>query len=391
MKKICFVTGSRAEYCLLKPLIEQVRTRSDFKLQLIVTGMHLSYEFGMTYKEIEKDAVPIDDKIEILLSSDTSVAVSKAMGLAMISFAEAYQRLMPDMIVVLGDRFEIFSAVSAAHISKIRIAHLHGGELTQGAFDDAIRHSITKMSTLHFTSTDEYRKRVIQLGEKPSYVFNVGAIGIDNIKELKLLTKEELEATLGIKFNNRNLLICYHPVTLEDNTSELFFQNLLQVLDGLSNTMLIFTKANADTNGRIINEIIDNYCVRNQSKTRSFVSLGQLNYLSVMQHVDCVVGNSSSGIIETPSFKIGTINIGDRQKGRIKAESIIDCSPTISDIGRSFQKLYSVDFQAKLKNVVNPHGNGAVAKKILNILENYEFNDSDLKKEFYDIPFSLRN
>ena len=384
-RKICVVTGSRAEYGLLKPLIEKIKDDASLKLQLIVTGMHLSKEFGFTYKEIEKDEFKINKKIVILSKLDTPVSISKSIGLAVEGFAKGYERLKPDIIVVLGDRFEIFSAAIAAHINRIPIAHIHGGELTEGAFDDAFRHSITKMSHLHFTSTEKYKKRVIQLGEDPKMVFNVGAIGLDNIKRLKLLSKKELEKALNFKFNKHNFLVTFHPVTLENNTSKLQFQNLLNVLLGLKDTNIIFTKANADTGGRIINKMIDKYVSRNFSKAIAFASMGQLKYLSTIPFVDAVVGNSSSGIIEVPSFNIGTIDIGDRQKGRIKAKSITECKPTKKGIVRAISKLYSRPFQRKLKNVVNPHGDGNATKKIVDVIKKTDIFTT--KKRFFDINF----
>ncbi len=387
-RKICIVTGSRAEYGLLRPLLKEVSGDPELTLQLVVTGMHLSEEFGSTYKEIESDGFNIDEKIDIGLHSDTPTGIAESMGLAMSGFAKAYQQLRPDIIVVLGDRFEIFAAAATAMVSRLHIAHLHGGERTEGAIDEAFRHSITKMSHLHFASTKEYRRRIIQLGEDPSRVFNVGAIGLDNIRDLKLLAKEELEDQLNTKFNKHNLLVTFHPVTLEDNTSGEQFQILLDVLNGLKDTNIIFTKSNADTGGRTINNMIDEYVSYNPKTAISFTSMGQLLYLSTLQFVNVVVGNSSSGIIEAPSFKIGTINIGDRQKGRIKAESIINCQPLKDDINGAFEKLYSKEFQISLKNVQNPYGAGGAAKKIKEILKKYDLCDV-LKKNFYDINFDM--
>ncbi len=306
-RKICIVTGTRAEYGLLYWLMKEIEKDRDLELQLIATGMHLSPEFGLTYKEVEKD-FKIDKKIEILLSSDTAIGVSKSMGLAQISFTEAYEELKPDILVVLGDRYEIFSAVASAMIGNIPIAHLHGGETTEGAFDESIRHSITKMSHLHFTATDEYKNRVIQLGEHPSRVFNVGGLGIDNIKKLKLLSKDEFEASIDFKLNKKNILVTFHPVTLENSTAKEQFQILLDVVDELEDTHIIFTKANSDTDGRVINNMIDEYVKNHNDKAVCFTSLGQLRYLSALQYVDAMVGNSSSGLAEAPSFKIGTIN-----------------------------------------------------------------------------------
>lgn len=380
--KICVVTGTRAEYGLLYWLMKELDQHQDFHLQLIVTGMHLSPEFGLTYKEIEKE-FHIDKKIEMLLSSDTPVGISKSMGLAQISFAEAYDDMKPDLLILLGDRYEIFAAASAAMISRIPIAHLHGGETTEGAFDESMRHCLTKMSHLHFTAAEEYRNRVMQLGENPDHVFNVGGLGIDNIKKLNLLSKEALEASIDFKLNKYNLLITFHPVTLEHETAQEQFQNLLDAVDQFEDTHIIFTKANSDTNGRIINEMIDRYVHNHSEKSAAFTSLGQLRYLSLLQYVNAVVGNSSSGLIEAPSFKVPTINIGDRQKGRLKAMSVIDCKPVKSDILNAFAKIHSEQFQKLLPTVENPYGDGGASKKIIDILSRISLDDI-LKKTFFD-------
>lgn len=382
-RKICVVTGTRAEYGLLYWLMKEIEVDEKLEFQLIVTGMHLSPEFGLTYKEIEKE-FKIDKKIEMLLSSDTSIGISKSMGLAQISFSEAYEELKPDIVVVLGDRYEIFSATSAALIARIPVAHIAGGETTEGAFDEAIRHCITKMSHIHFTATAEYKNRVIQLGEHPNRVFNVGGMGIENIKRLKLLTKDEFEESIDFKLNKKNILVTFHPVTLENSTAKKQFQELLNAIDELEDTNIIFTKANSDTDGRIINQMIDEYVIKNFHKSIGFTSLGQLRYLSALQFVDAVVGNSSSGLGEAPSFKIGTINIGDRQKGRIKASSIIDCKSQKEDIIKAFKKLYSNKFQEFLLNIKNPYGEGCASREILEVLKNVNL-DNILKKSFYSL------
>lgn len=383
MRKICVVTGTRAEYGLLYWLMKEIQNDSDLELQIIVTGMHLSPEFGLTYKEIEKDFT-ITKKIEMLLSSDTSIGISKSIGLAQISFAEAYEEIKPDIVVVLGDRYEIFSAVSAAMISRLPIAHLHGGETTEGAFDESIRHAITKMSHLHFTAAQEYQNRVIQLGEHPDRVYNVGGMGIENIKRLKLLSKNEFETSINFKLDKKNLLVTFHPVTLEFNTAASQFQELLDALDELKETHIIFTKANSDTDGRTINQMIDEYVSKNSDKSVAFISLGQLRYLSALQFVDAVAGNSSSGLLEAPSFKIGTINIGDRQKGRLKAKSIIDCVPNKKSILQALDIFHSESFQKQLKSVQNPYGDGMASKKIIEVLKQVDLG-SLLKKVFYNI------
>lgn len=386
-RKICIVTGSRADYGLLYWLIKEVEKDKNLKLQLIATGMHLSSKYGSTYKEIEKD-FKIDKKINISLSSDTSEGISRSMGIAQTAFSKAYNKLKPDIVVVLGDRFEIFSAVSSAMISRIPIAHIHGGEATEGLIDEAIRHCISKMSHIHFTATEEYSKRVIQLGEVPNKVFNVGGTGIENIKRLKFLTKEEFEKSINFKLNIKNILVTFHPVTLESKTSKKHFQEILNSLDELRDTNIIFTKANSDVDGKIINQMIDQYTKKNSNKSIGVASLGQLNYLSALQHIDVIVGNSSSGISEAPSFKIGTINIGDRQNGRIKAESVIDCLSNKKDIKRAIKRVYSAEFKNLLKNVKNPYGDGCSSKKIIKVLKNVKL-DNILKKIFFNINFSL--
>ena len=382
-RKICIVTGTRAEYGLLYWLMKEIQEDYELELQIIATGMHLSPEFGLTYQQIEKDGFKIDKKIEMLLSSDTPVGISKSMGLGMIGFGVAYADLKPDIVVLLGDRFEIFSAAASAMIARIPIAHLHGGETTEGAFDEAIRHSITKMSHLHFTAAEEYRKRVLQLGESPDRVFNVGGMGIDNIKKLKFMSRKEFEDSINFKLGPKNLLITFHPVTLEYATAGGQFQNLLNAIDELQDTKFIFTKPNADTDGRVIIKMIDDYVSGNRQRTIAFESLGQLRYLSALKFVDACVGNSSSGLAEAPTFKIGTINIGDRQRGRLKAGSVIDCGQDKESIQTAIRKLYSTEFKGKLKNVKNPYGEGGAAEKIKKILKEVDLTDI-LKKRFYD-------
>ncbi|MBL1241824.1 MAG: UDP-N-acetylglucosamine 2-epimerase (hydrolyzing) [OCS116 cluster bacterium] len=382
-KKICVVTGTRAEYGLLFWLMKAIEAHPDLELQVIATGMHLSPEFGLTYQEIEKDFT-IDKKIEMLLSSDSTVGIAKSMGLAQISFADAYADLTPDLVVVLGDRYEIFSAASTAMILNIPIAHLHGGETTEGAFDEAIRHSITKMSHLHFAAAEDYKARIIQLGEQPERVFNVGGLGIDNIKKLKLLSRVEFEQSIDFKLDQKNILVTFHPVTLEQATAKTQFQNLLNAIDQLENTHIIFTKANSDTDGRVINKMIDDYVGANPQKSVGFTSLGQSRYLSALQYMDACVGNSSSGLIEAPSFHIGSINIGDRQKGRLKAASIIDCAPEKASVLAAFTTLYSDEFKAQLPALENPYGDGGASEKIIKILAAQDLSNI-LKKTFYNL------
>lgn len=386
-KKICIVTGSRAEYGLLYWLIRAVKEDQDLELQLIVTGMHLSSEFGFTYKEIEKD-FKIDKKIDMHLSLDTSVEISRSMGIAQTSFSEAFNELKPNIVVVLGDRYEIFSAAVSAMISRIPIAHIHGGEATEGLIDEAIRHSISKMSHLHFTAAEEYSNRVIQLGEEPNRVFNVGGMGIENIKKIKLLSKKEFEKSINFQLNTKNILVTFHPVTLEKQTSGKQFQELLNTIDELENTNIIFTKTNSDIDGKIINKMIDQFTFKNPNKSISITSLGQKNYLSALKYVDLIIGNSSSGLLEAPSFKIGTINIGDRQNGRLKAQSVVDCLTDKKNIKKAIERVYSDKFQKLLKNVRNPYGEECASQKIINVLKNVSLNEI-LKKPFFNIKFSL--
>ena len=385
MIKISLITGTRAEYGLLKPLIRLLHLSQDFDLQLIVTGMHLSPEFGFTINEILNDGFPITNKIEVLLSSDTNVGISKSIGLGIISFSEIFENLRPDLIVILGDRFEIFSAACAAMAGCFPIAHIHGGELTEGCIDEAIRHSITKMSHYHFVSTEEYKKRVIQLGEQPSNVFNVGALGIENIQKTNFLDKEVLESEMNFKFAERNLLITFHPTTLEKEKCEIQMKNLLRSLNELKNTNLIFTYPNADSHGRKIIKLIKSFCEKNKN-AKSYVSLGQRKYFSCLKYIDAVVGNSSSGLIEVPFFGKGTINIGNRQQGRLKASSVIDCKPETHDILIAINRLYSKEFQNKLKDVISPYGEANTSNKIFELIKSFKTNNI-LKKNFYDIKF----
>lgn len=382
-RKICVITGTRAEYGLLRWVMQGIKDDPELTLQIIATGMHLSSEFGLTYQAIEQDGFQIDRKVEMLTSSDTSVGIAKSMGLGMIGFADALAQLQPDIIVVLGDRFEIFAAVSAALVARIPVAHLHGGETTEGAFDEALRHSITKMSHLHFVAAEVYRQRVIQLGEQPERVFLVGGLGIDNINRLSLLNKAELEQSLDFKLGTKNLLITFHPVTLETATAADQMQMLLLALEELKDTQLIFTLPNADTDGRTLIKMVEQF-VAKHTNAHAYTSLGQLRYLSCIAHVDGVIGNSSSGLIEIPSFKKGTINIGDRQRGRLQADSIINCEPTLVSIRAALGQLYSIEFQAKLCHVINPYGEGGASIKIIDTLKHYKINEI-LKKKFHDL------
>ena len=386
MKRIGIMTGTRAEYGLLKPLMQEINKDNDLELYLIVSGMHLSPEFGMTYQEIEEDGFEINAKVEMLLSSDSPAGISKSIGLGVIGFADEFQRADLDMLILLGDRYEALSAAISAMVMRIPIAHLHGGELTEGAIDEGIRHSITKMSYLHFTSTEQYRNRVIQLGENPERVFYVGALGVENIKKINLMTKEELERSIHFEIDENTVIVTYHPVTLENNTVEEQFLNLLEVLDRNPKIRMIFTKANADTNGRIVNDLIDKYAAQNSERACAFMSLGQKRYLSALKYCRIVIGNSSSGIIEAPSFGKPIINIGDRQKGRICADSVINCGYTQQEIQQAMETALTEEFENKASNCRNPYEKENTAANIISVIKDYLLNDKiKLKKGFYDI------
>lgn len=380
------VTGARAEYGLLRWLMQGIKCDAEMELQVVATGMHLSPEFGLTYEEILNDGFQIDRKVEMLMSSDTSVGIAKSIGLGFIGFADALNELNPDLLVVLGDRFEVFAAVSVAYVVGIPVAHFHGGEVTQGAIDDAFRHSITKMSSLHFVAAESYRRRVVQLGEAPENVFLVGGLGVDGITRLKLLDRDSLESELNLKFGNKNLLITFHPETLAKISPERQMEELLAALSLLTDTELIFTLPNADTNGRILIELIKKF-ISDRPNAHLFPSLGQERYLSCISHVDGVIGNSSSGLLEAPSLNRGSINIGDRQRGRLQAQSVINCEPNRESIASAIATLYSSKFQESLKNISNPYGEGGASEKAVAILKNHSLNFG-VGKLFYDLSTS---
>ena len=348
--------------------------------------MHLSPEFGYTISEIENSGYKIDKKIECLLSSDTAVGVTKSVGLALIGLADALEELKPDFIVILGDRSEMLAAASASMFANIPIAHIHGGETTEGAYDESIRHAISKMSYYHFASTEVYRQRIIQLGEDPKRVFNVGAIGLDSIKSLNLLSKSEFEKSIDFKLGKKNILVTFHPVTLEDNSAEKQFNTILDALKALKDTNIIFTHANSDKNGRIINQMIESFVKEQSENSISFKSLGQLRYLSALQYVDCVLGNSSSGIVEVPYFNITTINIGDRQKGRVMPESVLNIQPLKKEIESAIEKSFDSSFIHKIKNQKQLYGNGNSVQTIIKVISSLK--SQNLKKPFYDIPYN---
>ncbi|SRR6266702_690877 len=382
MRKICVVTGTRAEYGLLYWLMKEIQEESDLRLQLIVTGMHLSPEFGLTYRTIEEDGFVIDAKVEMLLSSDTSVGIAKSIGLGVIGFADVLDRLKPDVMVVLGDRYEILAATQAALVARIPIAHIHGGETTEGAIDESIRHAITKMSHLHFVAAEPYRRRVIQLGEHPDAVFNVGALGIENIKRLQLLNRSQLEQSINFELGTSCFLVTYHPATLGAVEPAAAMQALLDALDLFPNAKIIFTKPNSDTDGRILIQMIDEYALLNKGRVAVFTSMGQVRYLSALGLVDAVIGNSSSGIIEAPACNIPTVNIGNRQSGRLKADSIIDCQENTDSIAAAIRKALSSSFREVVKQGVSLYGYGESALHIKDRLKHVNLSST---KRFYDL------
>lgn len=381
-QKVAVLTGSRAEYGLLYCLMKVIENDPEFELQIIVSGMHLSPEFGLSYRQIEEDGFIISEKVEMLMSSDSAVGVAKSIGLGVIGFADAFNRLNPDLLIVLGDRFEIFAAVQAALIARIPVAHLAGGDITEAAFDEAIRHSISKMSHLHFANNEISAQRICQLGENPEHVFYVGSTGIDYIKRIKLLSRDELEKILHFEFRAKNLLITFHPVTLDELSSSQQFEELLTALDQLElyDLGLIFTKANADTGGRSINDLIDRY-VASKPWSRAYLSLGQQRYWSLIKQVDAVVGNSSSGILEVPYFKKPTVNIGDRQKGRMQALSVINCQADALAISTAIKEAFNKD----CSDVSNPYGDGKSSDRVISILKSIKYNGKNfIKKKFYE-------
>ncbi len=382
-RRICVVTGTRAEYGLLRWVIQGVQQAPELKLQLLVTGTHLSPEFGLTYREIELDGFPIDERVEMLVSADTATGTAKSMGLGLIGFGDAFERLRPDIIVLLGDRFEVLAAASAALVAGIPVAHLHGGETTEGAFDEAIRHAVTKMAHLHFVAAEDYRRRVIQLGEQPQQVHLVGGLGIDAILRTELLDRSALETSLGIPLADRNLLVTLHPVTLEQHSSENQMGELLAALQTLTETRLIFTMPNADTGSRVMRKILDDFVAAHHNAC-TFSSLGQLRYLSCLKLVDGVVGNSSSGLTEAPSLGVGTVNIGDRQRGRLKAESVINCPPQREAILAAIRRLYDPSFRHLVRHAVNPYGQGGASENIVRVLKTVSL-DGIVKKSFYNL------
>ncbi len=383
-RKICIVTGTRAEYGLLYWLMKEIQADDALELQIIATGAHLSPEFGLTYREIEKDGFRINATVEMLLSSDTPVGVAKSMGIALIGIADAFQRLSPDIVVVLGDRYEILAAAEAAMVANIPIAHIHGGEITEGAIDDSIRHAITKMAHLHFVAAPEYRNRVIQMGENPVHVYDVGAVGIDNIVKMQLMSRHELEESIQFVLGEKYFLVTYHPVTVSNAKHSDALQNLFDALDCFPEYRILFTKSNSDAGGREINRQVDAYADMRKDRVVCCTSLGQLRYLSAMKHAAAVVGNSSSGILEAPVLKASTVNIGDRQKGRLRFPSVIDCAEEKVAIVAAIQKALSEDFRRRLEDMMISHADGNIAVRIKNVLREVSL-EGLFQKQFFDL------
>lgn len=384
MKKVSVLTATRAEYGLLKTLINKLMVQQDIYVEVVVTGAHLSPEFGLSYQEILEDHIPISKKIEILLSSDTPEAISKSMGLALISFSEYFSESKPDILIVLGDRYETLAVCCSAMNARIPIVHLHGGETTEGAIDEAIRHAITKLSYLHFASTEAYRNRIIQLGENPDRVYNVGALGVENAMHTEVLSKRDLENSLQVTLEQYGV-VTFHPVTLEPGQAESQVIQLLETLVHYKELKFVVTKANADMEGRAINSILTKYAEK-YPNILLFDSLGTLKYLSAIKYSDIVIGNSSSGLIEVPSFKVPTVNIGDRQKGRLHGDSVINCEISECAIKLAIDKALSPSFKKVLKSSINPYGDGNTSERMVKILRDYLFNDKiKLMKKFHDL------
>lgn len=381
-RKIAVFTGTRAEYGLLYWLMKDIQSSETLALQVIVTAMHLSPEFGETWKQIEQDGFNIDAKVEMLLSSDTTVGVVKSIGLGTIGFADALDRLRPHILIVLGDRFEALAVVQAALIMRIPVAHLHGGEITEGAYDDAIRHAITKMASLHFVAAEPYRQRVIQMGEAPPTVFNVGAIGLDHLQRSPRMELGELAASLGFELREPYLLVTYHPVTILEEDPEESFRELLAALDRLPDCQILLTYPNADNGGRAIIPLLEAYARSQTHRVLAIPSLGFKRYLSALSEASAVVGNSSSGIIEAPAFGIPTVNIGSRQLGRLAADSVLHCPATADAIEQALNKALSQDFAARCRNVLNPYGQGRAATAIIKVLESHT---GTFHKHFHDL------
>ena len=383
-RRLCVVSGGRADFGLLRWTLEEIKNDKDVDLRLIATGSHLLEEFGFSIDEIESAGFGVDATVDIVDASDSAIGVARAIGRGVAKLAEVFNQIRPDVVLVLGDRYESFAATVAATTLHIPIAHCHGGERTEGAIDEVFRHSMTKLAHLHFTATAEYKKRVIQLGERPERVFNVGSLGVEAISRLPRLSRQQLETKLGQELNKKTLLVTYHPETHSSGHNQQTLANLCECLNTLNEVKIIFTLSNADEEGRLVNKLINEYVEKNPDRAAVFANLGQEVLFSLMDNVDGIVGNSSSGIIEAPSLKVGTLNIGDRQKGRIRADSIIDCAARRDEIARGLEILFSEDFKKRVKRVLNPYEGHDPSKRVKDILKTYPL-DGLLRKSFYDI------
>lgn len=384
MKKIAVLTGTRAEYGLLKPLLGKIEQDIDLELCLIVTGTHLEKQYGETCREIEQDGFHINYKVKMNLKSDKPDGIVKSMALELEGLAEVFHKEQLDLLVLLGDRYEILMAATCAVVHCVPIAHIHGGELTQGLIDEKIRHAVTKMSAIHFTSTDTYRNRVIQMGELPQRVFYVGALGVENIKKIQYFSQEELTKQFDIPWGKPIIMVTYHPVVLESDTVENQFRSLLTVLERHEEYTYVFTYANADVGGQMINQMLEEFVGRHEN-CKAFASMGQRGYLSMLNYASAVVGNSSSGIIEAPSFHIPTVNIGNRQQGRVRAETVIDCGIMEDEIADAFERAISEEFRNACKKFSNPYEKNGTAENILQKIKEYLKDFKNTTKEFYDI------
>lgn len=384
-RKICIVTGTRADYGLLRWLMHEVDADPSMRLQVVATGMHLAPEFGYTVEAIEADGFRIDERVEMLVSSDTAVGTATSMGLGLIGFASALDRLDPDILVVIGDRFEMWVAAQAAFVARRRIAHIHGGETTEGAFDEGIRHSLTKLAHLHFVAAEPYRRRVIQLGESPERVFTVGAPGLDHLTRTECMSREDLAASISLDLQSPVFAVTLHPATLEGNAAEAA-EALTRALDDFPDASVVITAANADPEGRVINRKLSAYADRRDS-ARMVPSLGQKRYLSLLQHADVVIGNSSSGLLEAPPLHTPTVNIGNRQKGRLRAVSVLDCEPEATEIAETIRKALAPEFRDSIRDQHLPYGRGGASSAIHDHLRDMDLDSIDRAKPFFDVAF----
>lgn len=385
---VCVVTGGRADYGLLVPLLNELNADPAFRLRIVACGAHTAPAFGMTVREMEADGFPPDETIEALLAADTPTAVCKSTGLTLAAFGDVYRRLSPDVVVVLGDRYEIFAAAVAALTCGVPLAHIAGGQLTFGAVDDSLRHAITKTAHLHFTAAEPYRRRIIQLGEPPDRVFTVGALGLDNIRTTTLAARDSLEREIGFRFGPGAVLATYHPETIDSAASEAGLTAMLTAMDARPDLRILFTQPNADAGGWAVRKRIEDFVSARPDKRCMAASLGRRLYLSSLAQVDAVIGNSSSGVIEAPSFTVPTVNIGSRQEGRLRAASVLDCPPDAVAVAAALDRALSPDFRRSLQGMSNPLGDGRAAGRIAHVLKTVPLAGL-IRKRFYDASFSF--